>query len=185
MTAACRWGVDLLLIQANPCIQAHLDMFQFAFTWAADQMSRSFSSIRGSSTYPWYIAGGKLSDKILEQRLKIKLSADICKRASETLATITLAYGEYVMTKSSVSEWHRRLKKRERMCASWPKKWAAKNTRHICKFWQGTNLGALRSKTGVRLIAEEDYRNLFGGKDPKSGLTSGFSTMTISLRMIR
>jgi hypothetical protein len=32
------------------------------------------------------------------------------KSASETLALLTVAYGEYDMKKSSVFEWHRRIK---------------------------------------------------------------------------
>jgi hypothetical protein len=39
-------------------------------------------------------------------------------------------------------------------------------------------------RLGVRLIAEEGYRNLFGRKELNSGLTSGFSTMTMSLLMM-
>jgi hypothetical protein len=59
---------------------------------------------------PWYIVGGKMSDKNLEQRINIEFYVKIGKSASETLALLTMAYGEYAMKKSSVSEWHRRLK---------------------------------------------------------------------------
>jgi transposase len=51
-----------------------------------------------------------MGDKNLEQRINIMLCAKIGKRASETLALLTVAYGEYVMKKSSVFEWHRRFK---------------------------------------------------------------------------
>jgi hypothetical protein len=51
-----------------------------------------------------------MSDKNLEQRINIKFYVTIGKSASETLALLTVAYGEYVMKKSSVSEWHRQLK---------------------------------------------------------------------------
>jgi len=34
----------------------------------------------------------------------------ISKSASETLALLTVAYGEYARKKSSVFEWHRRIK---------------------------------------------------------------------------
>jgi hypothetical protein len=38
---------------------------------------------------------------------------------------------------------------------------------------------------GVILIAEElNIGNLFRGKDPNSGLTSGFSTMTVPMSMM-
>jgi hypothetical protein len=52
-----------------------------------------------------------MCDKNLEQRINIKFCVRIGKNASETLALLTVAYGEYVIKKSSVFEWHRRLKK--------------------------------------------------------------------------
>jgi hypothetical protein len=61
-------------------------------------------------------------------------------------------------------------------------KWAAKKAKDRYKCGRSTNLGALRSKIR-RLIAEECYRNLFGGKDLNSGLTSRFSTKTMPLHM--
>jgi hypothetical protein len=73
-------------------------------------MNRSFPSSRGSSTCPWYTVGGKVSDKILEQRINIKFCVKIGKCASETLAQLTVAYGEYAMKKWSVFDWHRRFK---------------------------------------------------------------------------
>jgi hypothetical protein len=48
-----------------------------------------------------------MSDKNLEQRINIKVCVKIGKSASETLAILTMVYGEYAMKKSSVSEWHR------------------------------------------------------------------------------
>jgi hypothetical protein len=39
-------------------------------------------------------------------------------------------------------------------------------------------------RLGVRLIAEIGHRKQFRGKDQNSGLTSGFSTMTILLHMM-
>ena len=73
-------------------------------------MSRSFPSSRGSSTCPWYTVGGKKSDKNLEQQINIKFCVKIGKRASETLALLTVACGVYAMKKSSVFERHRRFK---------------------------------------------------------------------------
>jgi hypothetical protein len=70
-------------------------------------MSCSFPSSRGSSTYPWYTDGGKMSDKNLEQQINIKFRVKIGKSASETLAPLTVTHGEYAMKKSSVFEWHR------------------------------------------------------------------------------
>jgi len=42
-----------------------------------------------------------MSDKNLDQRINIKFCVKIGKRASETLALLTVAYGEYSMKKSS------------------------------------------------------------------------------------
>jgi len=51
-----------------------------------------------------------MSDKNLEQRINIKICVKIGKSASETLALLTVAYGEYTMKKSSVFELHRPFK---------------------------------------------------------------------------
>jgi hypothetical protein len=48
-----------------------------------------------------------MSDKNLEQRINITFHVKIGKSASETLALLTLAYGEYTMNKLCVSEWQR------------------------------------------------------------------------------
>jgi len=56
-----------------------------------------------SMVYSWR----RKSDKNLEQRIKIKFCVKIGKSARETLALLTVAYGEYAMKKSSVFEWHR------------------------------------------------------------------------------
>jgi hypothetical protein len=42
-----------------------------------------------------------------EQLINIKFCVKIGKSVTETSAPLTLAYGEYVMKKSSVFEWHR------------------------------------------------------------------------------
>jgi hypothetical protein len=68
----------------------------------------------------WYTIGGKMSDKILEQQINIKFwyekiginikfRVKIGKSASEILALLTVACGEYAMKISSGFEWHRRL----------------------------------------------------------------------------
>ena len=62
---------------------------------------------------PWYTVGGKMSDKNLEQWINwinVKFCVKIGKSTSETLAILTVAYGEYAMKKSSVFEWHRGFK---------------------------------------------------------------------------
>jgi hypothetical protein len=48
-----------------------------------------------------------MSDKNLGQRINITFCVKTGKSASETLVILTVAYGEYVMQKSSVFEWHR------------------------------------------------------------------------------
>ena len=53
---------------------------------------------------------GKVSDKNLEQRINIEFCVKIGNSASETLALLTVAYGEYAMKKLSVFEWHRQFK---------------------------------------------------------------------------
>jgi reverse gyrase len=57
---------------------------------------------------PWYTVGGKMSDNNLEQRINIKFCVKIGKSASEMLALLTVAYGEYAMKKLSDFQWHRR-----------------------------------------------------------------------------
>ena len=49
-----------------------------------------------------------MSDKNQDQRINIKFCVQIGKGASETLAMLTVAYGEYSLKKSSVFEWRRR-----------------------------------------------------------------------------
>jgi len=51
-----------------------------------------------------------MSDKSLEQLINIKFCVKIGRSASEALALLTAAYGEYAMKKLSVFEWHRRFK---------------------------------------------------------------------------
>jgi hypothetical protein len=66
-----------------------------------------------------------MSDKNLEQWINIKFCVKIGRSASETLALLTAAYGEYAMKKSSVSEWHRRFKEGQDVQddprSGWPK----------------------------------------------------------------
>jgi len=51
-----------------------------------------------------------MRDKNLEQRINIKFCVKIGKKANETLALLTVAYGEYAMKKSSVFECCRQFK---------------------------------------------------------------------------
>jgi hypothetical protein len=54
--------------------------------------------------------GGKMSDRLLEQRINIKFCAKLGKSENETLQMLTEAYGADAMKKSIVSEWHKRFK---------------------------------------------------------------------------
>jgi hypothetical protein len=56
------------------------------------------------------MVGGKMSDEILEQQINIKFCVKVGKCVSETLALLTVAYGEYAMKKWSVFEWQKRFK---------------------------------------------------------------------------
>jgi hypothetical protein len=54
--------------------------------------------------------GEKISDRLLEQRIKIKFCAKLGKSASETLQMLTEAYGADAMKTSSIFEWYKRFK---------------------------------------------------------------------------
>jgi hypothetical protein len=54
--------------------------------------------------------GGKISDRLLQQRINIKFCAKLGKSASETQQMLTEAYGADAVKKSSVFEWHKRFK---------------------------------------------------------------------------
>jgi len=118
-------------------------------------MSLSFPSSRGSSTSPWYTISRKMSDKNLKQRINIKFCVEIGESASETLAILTLAYGEYALKKSSVLEWHRLFKEGREDVQEDPRSGQPKT--------QGTDTNVDRVRTlvhsdprvGVRVIAEE------------------------------
>jgi hypothetical protein len=79
-------------------------------------MIRSFPSSRGSITCPLYTVGGKMSNKNLEQRIIITFCVKTGKSVSETLAILTVAYGEYGMKKSSVLNGKGGSRKGEKMC---------------------------------------------------------------------
>jgi len=49
----------------------------------------------------------------MEQRINIKFCVKISKSACETLALLTVAYGEYAMKKSNVFEWHKWFKEEQ------------------------------------------------------------------------
>lgn len=57
-----------------------------------------------------------MSAKNLKQRINITLCAKISKIVSETLALLTLTYGEYAMKKSSILNGIGSSGKDEKMC---------------------------------------------------------------------
>jgi hypothetical protein len=57
-----------------------------------------------------FCPGGKMSDRLLEQRINIKLCAKLGKSTSETLQMLIEAYGADAMKKLRVFEWHKRFK---------------------------------------------------------------------------
>jgi hypothetical protein len=149
-------------------------------------MSRSFPSSRGSTICPWYSVGKKKkSDKNLEQRKNIKFSVKIGKIASETLALLTLAYGEYVVKKWKVLECHRRFKEVREDVQDDPRSGQPKMRRADANVDRVRTLVSSDRRFGMRLIEEKGYGNLFGGKTLNSGLRSGFSTTTMPLHIMR
>jgi len=75
------------------------------------------------------MVGGKMSDKNLEQRIHNKFCPKIGKSASETLALLTVAYGEYTMKKSNFFEWHRLFKEGQEDVQDDPRSWQPKTQR--------------------------------------------------------
>jgi len=51
-----------------------------------------------------------MSDKNLDKRINNKFCVKIGKSASETLAILIVAYGEYAIKKLSVFKWHRQFR---------------------------------------------------------------------------
>jgi transposase len=70
-----------------------------------------------------------MSDKNPERRINIKFCVKIGNSASETLTLLTVAYGEYTMKKSSVSEWHRRFKEGREDVQDYPRSGQPKTQR--------------------------------------------------------
>jgi hypothetical protein len=51
---------------------------------------------------PWHTIDGKMSDNNLEQQISMTFCAKIGKRATETSALLTLAFGKYALMKSGI-----------------------------------------------------------------------------------
>jgi hypothetical protein len=107
----------------------------------------------------------------------------IGKSTSELLAPLTMAYGEYAMKKSSTLEGHTWFKEGGEDMQDDPRSGQPKMQRTYTNVDKVQTLLHSDRRLGVRLIAEVGNENLFEGKDPNSGITSGF-TMTIHLPII-
>jgi len=103
----------------------------------------------------WYTVGGKMSDKNMEQQINIKFCVKIGKSANETLALLTVAYGEYVMKKSSVFEWHRRFKEGREDVQDNPRSGQPKTQRKDAYVDRVQTLVRSDRRLGVGVIAEE------------------------------
>jgi len=95
-----------------------------------------------------------MSDKNLEQRINIKFCVKFGKSASETLALVTVAYGEYAMKKLSVFEWHRRFKEGQDVQDD-PRSGQPKTQRADANVDRVRTLVHSDQRLGVRVIAEE------------------------------
>jgi hypothetical protein len=104
---------------------------------------------------PWYTVGGKMSEKNLLQRINIKFCVKIGKSASETLALLTVAYGEYTMMKQCVFEWHRRFKEGQKDVKDDPRRGQPKTQRTDANVDRVRTLVRSDRRVGVRVIAEE------------------------------
>jgi len=96
-----------------------------------------------------------MSDKNLEQWINIKFCVKIGKSANETLALLTVAYGEYAMKKSSVFEWHRQFKERREDVQANPRSGQLKTQRTDANVDRVRTLVRSDRRLGVRVIAEE------------------------------
>jgi len=79
----------------------------------------------------------------------------IGKSASETLALLTVAYGEYAMRKSSDFEWHRRFKEGREDVQNDPRNGQPKSQRTEANVDRVRTLVHSDRRLGVRVIAEE------------------------------
>jgi hypothetical protein len=96
-----------------------------------------------------------MSDKNLEQPINIKFCVKIGKSASEMLALLTVAYGEYAMKKWSVFEWHGRFKEGQEGAQDEPRSAQPKTQRTDANVDTVRTLVCLDRRVGVTEITEE------------------------------
>ena len=100
-----------------------------------------------------------MSDKNMDQQINIKFRVKIGKSASDTLALLTVVYGEYAMKKLSVFEWHRRFKKGREDVQDDPRIEQPKTQRTDANVDRVRTLLRSDRRLGVRVIAEEMNMN--------------------------
>ena len=149
IVAACRWVESGKIVYSStfghvpPCVyMSHRPNESFV----PEQQRKYVSVVYG---------GEKMSDKNLEQRINIKFYVKIGNSASETLALLTVAYGEYGMKKSSVFEWHRRFKEGRVDVQDDPRSGQPKTHRTDSYVDRVRTLLRSDRRLGVRVIAEE------------------------------
>jgi hypothetical protein len=96
-----------------------------------------------------------MSDKNLLQRINIKFCVKIGKRASETLALLTVDYGEYTMKKLSIFEWHSLFKEGREDVKDDPRCGQPKTQRADANVHRVRTLVLSDRRVCVRVIAEE------------------------------
>jgi len=96
-----------------------------------------------------------MSDKNLEQQINIKFCVKIGKGTSETLALLTVAYGEYAMKKSNVVKWHGRFKEGREDVQDDPRSGQPKTQRTYANVDRVRTLVHSDRRVGVRVIAEK------------------------------
>jgi hypothetical protein len=94
-------------------------------------------------------------DKNVEQRINIKFCVKIGKSASETLALLAVAYGEYALKKSSVFEWYRQFKEGREDVQDGPRSGQPKMQRTDANVDRVRILVRSDQRLGVRVIVEE------------------------------
>jgi hypothetical protein len=96
-----------------------------------------------------------MSDKNLEQGINVKFCVMIGKSASETLALLTVAYGEHAMKKSSVFFFFFRFKEGREDVQDDPRSGQPKTQRTDTNVDRVRTLVRSDRRLGVRVIAEE------------------------------
>ena len=106
-----------------------------------------------SIIYGWW------KNENLEQRINIKFCVKIGKSASETLALLTVAYGEYAMKESTVFEWQRWFKERRENVQDDPRSVKPKTQKKDADVDRVRTLVHSDRSLGVGVTAEELHMN--------------------------